>query len=599
MDNATSKLFGRSLSDFKILKPAEQKLLDACRIGTMAFISEQLPELATEDNTVCASFLRFLALGGDEHALVHEKGVRLCGAWVEGELDLEGAVLPHGLGLWYCHLSTIILRHSDVRGCVGFEGCHVEGLLADGMMCRGGVFLKNFTTFGTVNFLNARIGGNLECTGGKFDGNGKDALICDNAVIKGSVNLNTDFTATGIVRLVATRIDGALNCKSAKFNDTRSDGALNCDRAVIKGGVFLSEKFVSTGKVHLSGAQIGSNLECIDATFDNANGYALTAEGMTVAGVLFFRNLKLVNGGVSLSSAKVGRLIDDEEYWPRGSLVLDGFIYDRLTNTQTDAKSRLAWLDKQIPSHAGLAGDGKDFKPQPWRQLQKVLYDMGHMKDMRLIAIAFEDRRRRANLIGQTPESWNKLGAWIYRKISRRLHWLYGALLSYGYYSPSRLIIEMLIVWLACGSFYWYAALYGDGVFAPSNPLVFQNSEYAACVPDSETAKVELGKSAWMMPPPIEGAGNWYLCEKLREEYTGFSPLAYSLDVVLPLVDLQQERDWSPMIPTPKNCWIDELLAHSLKHVTRLVMWFEILFGWMASLLLVAVVSGLTKRREE
>jgi len=89
------------------------------------------------------------------------------------------------------------------------------------------------------------------------------------------------------------------------------------------------------------------------------------------------------------------------------------------------------------------------------------------------------------------------------------------------------------------------------------------------------------------------------LCEKLHEEYTGFSPLAYSLDLILPLVDLQQEHDWAPMIPTSKNTWIDELKAHNLKHLTRLVVRFEILFGWMSSLLLVAVISGLTKRLEE
>jgi hypothetical protein len=71
------------------------------------------------------------------------------------------------------------------------------------------------------------------------------------------------------------------------------------------------------------------------------------------------------------------------------------------------------------------------------------------------------------------------------------------------------------------------------------------------------------------------------------------------LDLILPLVDLQQEHDWAPRIPTAENSWIGEMKAHSLKHVTRIVVWFEILFGWMSSLLLVAVVSGLTKRREE
>jgi hypothetical protein len=111
----------------------------------------------------------------------------------------------------------------------------------------------------------------------------------------------------------------------------------------------------------------------------------------------------------------------------------------------------------------------------------------------------------------------------------------------------------------------------------PTNPLVFNDPELRmAC------------------------ANNWYLCEKLPEEYTGFSPLAYSLDVLLPLVNLEQEKDWAPLIPTPKPSWWKEWLANwSFKHFARLVVWAEILFGWIASLLLVAVFSGLAKRREE
>ncbi|CAE6727265.1 hypothetical protein NTGZN8_360027 [Candidatus Nitrotoga fabula] len=35
------------------------------------------------------------------------------------------------------------------------------------------------------------------------------------------------------------------------------------------------------------------------------------------------------------------------------------------------------------------------------------------------------------------------------------------------------------------------------------------------------------------------------------------------------------------------------------KHATRLLMWLETLFGWVSSLLMVAVLSGLAKRREE
>jgi len=610
MVNLPLKPFGRALADFGQLKPAEQKLLNACRNGEIADIAEQEQRLteSTKKNTVRASFLRFLALGGDEHAPVHDQGVQLYGAWVDGDLDLEGATLPHSLSLTYCHLTNIILRHSDIHGCVGFQGCHVvKGLSADGMVCSGGVFLKDFTSTGTVNLLNTKLGGNLECHGGKFDVKNDDALICDRAVIQGSVFLNDSekgsnkvrFIATGIVSFMAARIDGSLDCSNAVFNGTPR--ALECDRAVINGSVFLKNGFTATGSVCLAGTQIGGNLEFNDATLDGMNDFALRAAGMTVVGAFHFSDMRSIKGIVSLSSAKVGRLIDDNESWAKAELILDGFIYDKLTGkAPTDAKNRLAWLDKQLVSHAGLQSDGKDFKPQPWQQLQKVLREMGHVEDARQVAIAFEKRLLRANLIGQTPENWCKLTACVYRKISRGFHRLFGWLIGYGY-RPLGLFFKMLVVWLLCGVFYWYVALYGDngnGVFAPSNPLVFQNSEYDVCKADNEKAQAELIKAAYGLPS-IQGAGNWYLCSKLREEYTGFSPLAYSLDVILLLVDLQQEHDWAPMIPTPENTWIDELKAHSLKHVTRLVVWFEILFGWVSSLLLVAVVSGLTKRREE
>lgn len=51
---------------------------------------------------------------------------------------------------------------------------------------------------------------------------------------------------------------------------------------------------------------------------------------------------------------------------------------------------------------------------------------------------------------------------------------------------------------------------------------------------------------------------------------------------------------------TPKAAWYQELPAIcNWKQLTRLLLWFETLFSWVSSLLLVAVVSGLTKRREE
>lgn len=223
---------------------------------------------------------------------------------------------------------------------------------------------------------------------------------------------------------------------------------------------------------------------------------------------------------------------------------------------------------------------------------------MGHAEDARQVAIAFEDRLRHADLIGLSPPHWGYGRKWLYRALARGFHYGFRILTGYGY-RPIRLLIWLFGVWLGCALFYWFTALPPRNVFAPSNPLVFQNEEYAACVPGSDASKAEKAKPADAKPSPVKGAGNWYLCEKLRAEYTGFSPLAYSLDVLMPLVDLQQQKDWAPMIPTPKPSPWNEWRGSGWKHITRMVLWAETLFGWLASLLLVAIVSGLTKRRED
>jgi len=660
---------GRTLVEFFPLQPGETALLQACADGEFTELGHQRPSERTESNAVRASFIRFLALGGDNEAPVHEHGVQLAGAWIEGVLDLAGTFTPTGLSLGNSHFeSSLVLRGAEIAGTLSLHGSQVPGLKADRLQCKGSVFMRNgFTATGEVRLLGAKIGGNLECNGAKLDGKDGDALSADRAVIKGSVFLSDGFTASGKVRLLGAQINGNLECNGAKLNgkegdalsadgavikgdlflsdgftasgevrllgvqiggnlarqgakldgkegdslsadgavikgglflsdgfsasgkvrllgaqiggnlecngaklDGKEGGALSADRSVIKGSVFLSDGFSASGKVRLLGAQIGGNLSCTKATLDGKEGNSLSADGMTVRGAFSFHSLAAPANGVSLSSAKVGRLIDDTDSWGE-RLVLNGFVYEHLAGrAPTDAPERLAWLDKQRPEHIRA----QDFRPQPWKQLQKVLRAMGHAEDARQVAIAFEDRLRAAGLIGQTPAGWSIWKRTAYSCVAKGLHVLFKALIGYGY-RPLRLGAWMLAVWLFCASVYWAAAL--QGVMAPSNPLVFQNMpQYKSCLP------------------------NWYLCETLPEEYTGFSPLAYSLDVLLPLVNLQQEQDWAPLITTPKGTWYQELFGNwSFKHLVRLVIWFEIIFGWVASLLLVAVVSGLTKRSED
>jgi len=601
--------------------------------------------------------------------------VRFCGGFhAEGRVALVGTQIRGDL---VCHKGT-------------FHNIHGYAIEADRAMIKGGVsFRDKFNATGTVSLDGAHIGGNLDCGGGNFSSAKVASLSAKNAIIKRDILLNNGFRSDGEVNLLAVRVLGSIVCSGGGFNSAYGGRALNADRCVIKGRVLLRNKFRAIGEVRFVGASIGADLDCDNAhfeidcnntDFEQGKKFSFNGKGMRVFGKFIFKTNNAV-ADASLESMTVGILDDTKDSWGN-NLILDGFVYGSIAGGSfKEAKDRLKWLDKQpqsmsctpppktdIRDHFVLWSQrkttrlaeifrawihflaapknptldiGRDFRPQPWRQLQKVLRDMGHNEDARQVAIKYEDRLRYANLVGTPPRNWWLPIAWIYRKAIQWLHFCFGRLTGYGY-RPFQLLLWFGFTWIISSAFYWWMALPPNNVFAPSNPLIFQNPEYASCLPpkkegsykptangispapsdgdatthrpdDSKTiatvgAKYSDGSPENYGPRPKQLAqkpairsttGNWYLCKLLRKEYSGFSPPAYSLDVMLPLVDLQQEKHWAPMIRTPKENWRAELISFDAEHTTRLIVWIQTLFGWITSLLLVAIVSGLTKRRED
>jgi hypothetical protein len=192
----------------------------------------------------------------------------------------------------------------------------------------------------------------------------------------------------------------------------------------------------------------------------------------------------------------------------------------------------------------------------------KVLREMGHTDAAREVAIEYEKARRKAGTIKG--------------KAARLLHWIYGASVGYGH-RPMRLLKIASLVWFVCAVFYYDASL--EGWMAPSNPVYFQDARYKGCRPDN--------------------GGNWVYCDQFAAaEYAAFNPFAYSFDLILPLVNLQQEESWSPIVD--KGFANAKSIDPNFNRGTfvRLLVWFEILFGWAASLLFVSVAAGFIKRMD-
>ena len=671
---------GRSLAEFSPLSPAEQKILAAAATGALADISKNRPEAESDANRVRADFLRFLALGGDEAAPVHEQGLQVQGAWITGTLDLYKAEIAGALLLLKCQFKqTPALFDTQIRGLFSLAGSKVPGLNADRLTCHAGLFLRNeflatgkirlsratiggnldctkgafenpngqaitadgikvggcaymtndFQAQGEVRLLGATIGGGLDCTGGKFENPKGKALSADGIQVGGNVSLDDTFRARGEVRLPGATIGGNLDCTKGAFENPEGEAlgadrikvggnvfmrdgfsargevrllsaaigsnltctggifenpdgkALSADGAKVHGSVSLDDNFRAHGEVRLLGATIGGNLDCFEGNFCNRNSYAITGEGLRVSGGFIFDGVKIASGSVNLAAAHVARLADDRESWP-ANIVLDGFVYDSFAgNAPTTATARLAWLDKQSQEHSGKAKNPRQFRPQPWQQLRKVLRDMGHLEDSRQVAIAFENRKRACGVIGEITapagpgDIVTRSYQWLQSRTARVFHWLYGGLIRYGYRPARPLWWTLVVVWV------FSSVLFETGghsrVFGPSDPQIFDNPAYSSCNPEKNPR------------------ANWTRCQTFPRAYPAFYPPLYALDVLLPVGKLGQEDHWAPLAPgralTIKN-WF-------LTWVTQFAVWFDMMFGWIAGLLLVATVSGLAKRHDE
>ena len=324
---------------------------------------------------------------------------------------------------------------------------------------------------------------------------------------------------------------------------------LGADWLKVTGSVVFCDGFTASGAVRLLGAAIGGDLVCSGGRFANADGFALNAYGLKVMGSLFLRDVK-VEGVICIAAARIGTLVDDAVCWQKGEHILDGLQYDRIIGP-TDAASRIKWLQQQRSDQLT-----SDFAPQPWEQLIKVLREMGHPYEAGEVAIAKQEQMRAAGLIKG--------------RVRSVMHWLYGKIAGYGH-RPIWTVGWMLVVLLFCGVCFEFGREWG--YFGPSNPLIHASAAFETCGGAGE------GKPFWTsvgcpLPP----------------EYTTMWPWAYSLDLLLPLVNLQQDIDWAPIVINGNG---EQLWGG---YALRALLWFEILFGWAASLILVAVLGRLVDK---
>jgi hypothetical protein len=556
-----------SLADFEPLLLAELLVLRAAAAGGIAKIGYRRPRGPTPEVKLRGEFLAFMARGGGAGAPVAGRNLQIMGACVVGRVELMDATLPLSLWLFRCTFASAPqLGGAQVRGSLSFGDCALPGLLADGCRIDGDLALNaGCNVDGAIRIARAQIGGDFDGERLSMGDDGaahawRQTFVADGAQIGGDFKLLGGAETIGELRLVSARIDGDLRAATARMTaDVNAAGArgvaLNLDRAVVAGHVALDSGFSAAGAVRLQRVRIGGDLDLSGAGFDavgdagwGVDRAALRLDRAQIDGALVMRRLQNPLQGASLADAQVGTLHDDAGTWGQHH-VLDGFVYRRFgADAPTDAAMRFDWLARQHGDHVD-----RDFRNGPWRRAIAVLRESGERASARTLALRREQHLRAIGAIGRDASS-------PARALQRIAHALFGLLAGYGL-RPWRLLAWAVVVWAACSAVYWTAA----DRFAPSAPLLLAAPRLAACRPD---------------------------CTQLPPTMPTFQPLLYSLDALLPLADLQQERHWAPVrgaLAPAVEAWLGSPLL-------RLLGWAESAGGWVLALTALVSFAGLADR---
>ena len=193
-----------TLQEFVPLKPAEQKLLAVASTGKQCSFGRTRPEAPTEDNQLRADFVRFLALGRDAAAAVHEGGLKIQGAYIDGSVNLDGATKVRPLWIVDCTISGEFSFADAETKVVSLDRTAVSSIRGDGVMIDGSLLLRRTIIDGSLQLFGAEIMGSLSCTGGRIEGRWwrSQRLAADliTVTVGGNVEMRTGFFANGLIQ---------------------------------------------------------------------------------------------------------------------------------------------------------------------------------------------------------------------------------------------------------------------------------------------------------------------------------------------------------------------------------------------------------------
>ncbi len=556
------------LSSFGRLGPAEITLVEGIGSGNFDRVgSGGLPAEGDEARRVRAALIRFLLLGGPDAPALHEKGLRLGGAWIDGVLDLEGCRVPRDIGLLDCRFDAPPVFRSAVIDTLALDGSDLPGFAADRLEARGDLLFRSATVRGPIVLRGSRISGDLIFDGATLECPGDRALGAERISVRGGAMLRGAIVR-GSLAFPGGRIGGDLDLIGTVIEQT--DGpALEADSVQVSGDLTLRLANLK-GAATLVTARIGGDLDLTGAVVSSPGEIAVNLNRTTAEGAFFLRSGARIEGALSLTGAMLGAIVDEPDCWPaKGDLLLNRCLYGAFLGGMVDAHSRLDWLSRQSPDRWG-----EDFWPQPYEQLAAVLGQMGHDEDKRRVLIEKERLSRRARR--GRAKSW----------ITRALLWVKDALMGmttgYGR-MPLLALIWITGFWVSGAVF--YAQLDRAHAMRPNSPVILRSPEWVLCAEQTADRRFipSLGVERSGLAMPDEAQLACYRRQPEASAYPKFNALMLSADATLPGLGSGQKDYWSP----------DTRVAAG--YFGKWFMYIQTIAGLALGLLAVAGFSGIVK----
>ena len=248
---------------------------------------------ARVEGQLCLAEAEVGAGGGAEAVAAH-------GLAVDGGLECT-ALRAHG---------SVALEHAAITGTVDLSRSHIAcpggRALAMDRAVLGKLDCRGMVVAGETRMHNSRIGASMVLAGATLDNPGGVALSAGGLSAAGGLFLNESFSATGEIRLIGASLAANLTVSGAAIRNPGGT-TLNLDRATL--GVFRGDGLVSEGQVSLTGARVASDFDLKGARLSAGGArLALAADGASVDGALVLARMD-VDGEIRLRTVQVAQRV--------------------------------------------------------------------------------------------------------------------------------------------------------------------------------------------------------------------------------------------------------------------------------------------------